>query len=113
MPVRCNSVQDYFDTLPQRFVADASKGVNAIYQFEISGDGGGTWHVIVADGDLDIQNGAHDEPSARVISSADNYLKICNGDINGLRAVMTRKMKIEGNLVLARKMQKMFPTGNI
>jgi putative sterol carrier protein len=33
--------------------------------------------------------------------------------MNGLRAVMTRKMKIDGNLVIARKMQKMFPTGNI
>ena len=35
------------------------------------------------------------------------------GDINGLRAVMTRKMKVSGNLVMARKMQNMLPTGNI
>ena len=30
-----------------------------------------------------------------------------------VRAVMSRKMRISGNLVIARKMQHMFPTGNI
>lgn len=113
MAARVDSVQAYFDTLDQRFVADASKGVQAIFQFDISGDGGGCWHVVVDDGSMQTHDGPHDSPSATVSSSADNYLKICNGDMNGLRAVMTRKMKIDGNLVIARKMQKMFPTGNI
>jgi len=113
MAVRVETVQGYFDTLDQRFVVDASKGVQAIFQFDISGDGGGCWHVVVDDGSMEIHDGPHENPSAVVRSSADNYLKICNGDMNGLRAVMTRKMKIEGNLVIARRMQKMFPTGNI
>ena len=113
MAQRVNSCQEYFDTLDQRFVASASKGVNAVYQFELSGDGGGTWHVEVADGDLKVHNGASAKPSAVVTSKADDYIKIANGEINGLRAVMTRKMKVQGNIVLARKMQHMFPTGNI
>ena len=113
MTSRVSSVQEYFDTLNDRFVQSASKGVEAIFQFEISGDAGGTWHVIVKDEKLEINSGSHDDPSARITSSDANYLKICNGDMNGLRAVMTRKMKIQGNLVLARKMQHMFPTGNI
>jgi len=113
MDIRVNSVKEYFDTLPKRFVQSASKGVEAIFQFEISGDGGGVWHVIVKDEQLEINNGEHAEPSARILSNAANYLKICNGDMNGLRAVISRKMKIQGNLVLARKMQNMFPTGNI
>ena len=113
MPARVNTVQEYFDTLNDRFVQSASKGVDAIFQFEISGSEGGIWHVVVKDEKLEINSGKHDSPSARIISTDANYLKICNGDMNGLRAVITRKMKIEGNLVLARKMQGMFPTGNI
>jgi putative sterol carrier protein len=113
MTTRVDSVQEYFETLPQRFVQSASAGVEAIFQFEISGDAGGTWHVIVKDEALEINAGEHQSPSARILSSDDNYLKICNGDMNGLRAVMTRKMRIQGNLVLARKMQNMFPTGTI
>ena len=113
MSRRVESVQAYFESLPERFVASASKGVHAIFQFEISGDEGGTWHVIVKDGGLAIHDGPHENPSAKVLCSDENYLKICNGDMNGLRAVMSRKMKIQGNLVLARKMQHMFPTGNV
>lgn len=113
MAKRINSVQEYFDTLGERFVASASKGVNAIYQFEIGGDGGGTWHVIVNDGAMEVHSGAHASPSSTVTSKAKDYVKIANGDMNGLRAVMTRKMRIAGNIVMARKMQNMFPTGNI
>jgi putative sterol carrier protein len=110
---RINTVQEYFDTLGDRFVQSAAAGVDAIFQFEISGDGGGAWHVIVSDGSMAVHDGTHAEPSATVTAKAADYVKIANGDMNGLRAVMTRKMKIGGNLVIARKMQQMFPTGNI
>jgi len=107
------SCQEYFDTLADRFVESASKGVTAVFQFDLSGDGGGKWHVTVDDGALEIGQGQHDNPTATVEAGASNYVKIANGEMNGLRAVMTRKMKINGNLVMARKMQHMFPTGNI
>jgi putative sterol carrier protein len=113
MAARVDTVQGYFDTLHDRFVASASEGVEAVFQFDISGDGGGTWHAVVNNGNLEVNVGSHENPTATVSSNAKDYLKICNGDMNGLRAVMTRKMKIAGNLVTARKMQKMFPTGNI
>ena len=113
MATKISNCQEYFDTLDQRFVANAAKGVNAVYQFELSGDGGGTWHVQVADGAMSVHSGANPNPTAVVTSKAADYVKIANGDINGLRAVMTRKMKVKGNIVMARKMQNMFPTGNI
>jgi putative sterol carrier protein len=113
MAKRVHTVQEYFDTLGERFVASASEGIQAVYQFEISGDGGGTWHVAVDDGSMHVGQGSHDDPSAVVMAKAADYVKIANGDMNGLRAVMTRKMRISGNLVVARKMQQMFPTGNI
>ncbi len=113
MATRINNVQEYFDTLGQRFVQEASKGVEAVFQFDISGDGGGTWHVVVKNGGMSVATGTHEKPSAVVTASADDYVKIANGDMNGLRAVMTRRMRISGNLVMARKMQHMFPTGNI
>ena len=35
-----SSVKQYFDTLNERFIASAAKGVKATFQFELSGDGG-------------------------------------------------------------------------
>lgn len=113
MATRISTVQEYFDTLDQRFVKSAAQGVKAVFQFDISGEGGGAWHVVVQDGAMEVHSGTHASPSAVVTASADDYVKIANGDMNGLRAVMTRRMRISGNLVMARKMQHMLPTGNI
>jgi len=109
MPV--STCQEYFDTLDARFVRDASKGVDAVYQFNLSGDGGGVWHVVVKDQGISVGKGEHASPSSTVTAKATDYVKIANNEMNGLRAVMTRKMRIGGNLVLARKMQAMFPVG--
>ncbi len=110
---KIGSCKEYFDTLPKRFVTSAAKGVDAVYQFNLTGDGGGTWHLVISDGALNVVDGAHGDPSAVITADAGNYVKIANGDMNGLRAVMTRKMTVSGNLVLARKMQQMLPTGPI
>lgn len=109
MPI--STCQEYFDTLGARFVKEASKGVDAIYQFNLTGDGGGTWHVIVKDMGITVGEGEHPEASSTVTAKANDYVKIANNEMNGLRAVMTRRMRIGGNLVLARKMQAMFPVG--
>ena len=110
---KISSCQEYFDTLDRRFVNSAAKGVNAVYQFTLTGDGGGDWHLIVDDGALQVVAGKHPDPSATLTAEAGNYVQIANGDMNGLRAVMTRKMTVSGNLVAARKMQQMLPTGPI
>ena len=57
------SVKHYFDTLPERFIASAAKGVKATFQFELAGDGGGTYHVTVDDGTMAVAEGPADAPT--------------------------------------------------
>ena len=109
MPDPISSVQDYFDTLDNRFVSSAAKGVNAIYQFELSGDGGGIWHVVVNDGSYEAIEGAHDSPTTTFTMDAGNYVKMVNGELNGRVAALTRKLKVTGNRVMAFKLQKILP----
>jgi putative sterol carrier protein len=105
-----SSAKEYFDTLSQRFVASAAKGVNAIFQFELSGEGGGTYHVIVRDGAMQVGEGAAPEaPSTTLKMEAKNYVKMVNGELNGMMAVMKGQLKVTGNVMLAQKMQAMFP----
>jgi len=108
---KISSCKEYFDTLDKRFINSAASGVTAVYQFSLTGDGGGDWHCVINDGALEVVSGSHQSPNATITAAADNYVKIANGDMNGLRAVMTGKMKVSGNIVLARKMQQMLPTG--
>ena len=108
---RVSSVKEYFDTLPSRFVASAAKGVDAVFQFELSGDGGGTYHVVVKDGSMSVNEGAAEKPTATLVMGAENYVKMANGDLNGAMAFMKGQLKVTGNVMLAQKMQAIFPQG--
>lgn len=109
MSFRVTSAQEYFDRLDERFQASGAKGVNAVFQFELGGDNGGTWHAVVADGTMELHSGAHDSPTTTIKMKADDYVKMTNGDLNGQMAYMTGKMKIAGSIPMAMKMKSIFP----
>ena len=107
--MQVSSVQEYFDTLNQRFVQDASKGVQAVFQFELSGETGGTWHVEVDDGTMALHEGAHGQPTTIIKMKDQDYVKMVNGKLKGPMAYMTGKLKVKGSIPMAQKMQKIFP----
>lgn len=104
-----SSVKQYFDTLGSRFRADAANGVDAVFQWQITGDTGGDYHAVIQDGAFELNEGIHDKPNVTIKISDENYVKLINGKLNGAMAVMTRKMKVSGNIVLAKKMEQLFP----
>jgi putative sterol carrier protein len=105
------SVKEYFETLDKRFVASASKGLSCVFQFELSGDGGGQYNIIVNDGTMEWKEGTAASPSVTIKMAAPDYLKLINGELNGTMAYMKGQMKVTGNLMLAQKMQAVFPVG--
>ena len=109
MNTRISSVKEYFETLPQRFVAPASKGLHAIFQYELSGNGGGTYHAKVNDGTLEVVEGASEEPTVTAKLNADSFVKMANGELSPVMAYMKGQMKITGNVMLAQKWLVTFP----
>ena len=104
-----NSVENYFETLPQRFVASAAKGVKAVLQFELAGDDGGTYHITVDDGTMSYAKGPSEAPSTTIKMKAEDYIKMVNGQLSGTMAFMKGQMKVAGNVILAQKLQAIFP----
>ena len=108
---KATSIKQVFEAMPEQFNADAASGVDAVFQFDLTGDDGGKYWVKVQDQQLSIEEGEHDNPSITIISSADDYLKLANGDINAMNAFMQGKVKVKGNMGLAMKLQSMFGLG--
>ncbi len=103
---------EYFSTLSDRFVADAAGGVNAVMQYSLSGDGGGDWVVKIEDGSFQgVETGTADKPTLHIMMDAEKFIEMANGDLDGRKAFLTRKLKVKGNIALAQKMQKFFPQG--
>ncbi len=101
-------IKDFFNNIQSRFNADAAKGMNSTIQFNLTGDGGGTYHIVVKDGAITAQEGAAASPNMTMTVAAQDYLDIQSGKLNGQMAFMSGKMKIAGDMGLAMKMQTLF-----
>jgi len=102
------TAQEFFANLPGRFNADKAVGLNAIYQFVISGDGGGTWTATVADGACTVAPGEHESPSLTITTSADNWRRIVTGDLDPQTAFMTGRLRVRGDMGLAMRLRSLF-----
>jgi putative sterol carrier protein len=105
------NVTEYFNDLQSYFVPAKSKGKDFTYWFEITGEGGGDFTVHVKDGTMSVTPKADDSADTHYRVQAEHYLKIINGKMNGRMAVLTGKMKVNGNIKAAMAMQKFLPPG--
>lgn len=102
------SVDSFFSTLQHKIDESKTAGMQAVYQFEATGEGGGTWHVVMNDGEARVDRGPAPEPDIVITSSADDLLAIVNGKMSGQSAFLTGKIKIKGDMSLALKLQNLF-----
>lgn len=91
------SVKERFATLEERFKPEAAKGVNARFQFKLSGEGGGDWYVEIKDGKIKVKEGTGPDPTATLKASAKDYKKIAEGEMNKVWAFLRGKLKVEGD----------------
>lgn len=102
------TVREIFDGMPQTFLPEKAVGMNAVIQFDIAGEGGGQWHADIVNGALTVVEGLHEKPGVTLSASAQDYLDISTGKLNGQLAFMTGRLKAKGDLGLAMKMQSIF-----
>ncbi|XP_002188177.2 hydroxysteroid dehydrogenase-like protein 2 [Taeniopygia guttata] len=101
-------VAETFRVIQEAVTEEYMRRTQGIFQFELSGDGGGTWYI-----DLKTKGGSagFGKPpvTADVVmsmSSAD-FVKMFTGKLKPTLAFMTGRLKIEGNMALAIKLEKM------
>ena len=106
-----NTIQEFFDALPGKIDPARLTGMTATFQFVASGDGGGDWNVKIADGKADIAQGKADSPTIVLTAAAADWLALMNGQMNGQTAFITGKLKIQGDMTLAMKLESLFQLG--
>jgi putative sterol carrier protein len=94
--------------MPSHFVPDNAAGLNAVLQLDISGNGGGQWHMVVADKQLTIREGVAPNPNMTLKMDSVDYLAMINGEANPMQMFMAGKVRVGGDISLALKLQSMF-----
>lgn len=83
------------------------EGMNATYQFELSGEGGGNFFFRVADGKAEAGEGVAAGAGCTVQMSATDFQALVAGQLNATAAFMSGKLKIKGDMGLALKLQSL------
>ena len=102
------TVKESFDLMPSRFKPDKAGGVNAVIQYDIAGEGGGTWHATIKDGKCTVTSGPAANPNLTLTMSGQDWLDMLTGKVSGQMAFMSGKLKLKGDMGLAMKIGSMF-----
>lgn len=103
------TVKEVFETMPKVFAADKAVGVDAVFQFHITGGEAADWHIVVKSGACEISEGVHDKPSVSLTMADTDWLAMCNGQLDGMAAFMSGKLKATGNIMMAQQFRTLFP----
>lgn len=102
------TVSEIFQQMPSRFRADKAGGVNATVQYDISGEGGGTWHAVIKDGTCAVNSGPAQNPTLTLQVGAQDWVDVTTGKQNAQMLFMSGKLKLKGDMGLAMKLGSMF-----
>jgi multimeric flavodoxin WrbA/putative sterol carrier protein len=102
------SCRELLRAMPMGFRKEAAEGLEAVYQFEISGAEDFTAHLDISNGNCTYADGPCEKPDVIVKSPADVWLSVSRGETNGQAAFMSGKYKAEGDLGLLMKLGSLF-----
>src|SRR5690242_12352787 len=97
--------REFFETLSSRVDPSKVAGINKTYVFDI--EDAGVWKVDVTDAGLDVMEGGGDS-DVTIRTSKETFSAIADREQNPTTAYMTGKLKIEGDMGAAMKLQKLF-----
>lgn len=100
--------KEFFANVEKGFKPEAAEGVDAVYQFSISGEGGGEWNATIRGGSCTVREGTADSPDCTVVTDANTWIDIVTRKVSSLDAFMSGRLRIGGDMGLAMKLQTMF-----
>jgi putative sterol carrier protein len=105
--------KEVFDAMPQGFDPEEAGDWEAVIQYNIEGDGGGSWVMTVKDGKCAVAEGATEESTAIVDSDVETWVGIGDGSVDATSAFMMGKIRIQGNMADVLKAQKVIKKDRI
>ena len=101
-------VKAIFEKMPSVFDADAAQGVDVVFQFSISGEGGGDWYAEVKGGACKVEAGVHPSPTSTIKMDAADFVDMINGKLPAMQAFTSGKLKIGGDIMKSQLIMRLF-----
>lgn len=100
------SADEIIEQLKSKFNPEAAQGKDLVFQFMIE-----NYHnycLKVKEGTCDIVEGESDEADVTLSMTKDTFKALLNKELNAMMALMTGKLRIDGNPLLAMQLSQLF-----
>ena len=103
--------QELFDKLVPEALAkhpDKAREVNAVYYFNITGNGGGQWTVDLSSNPPKVTQGDAGNAQCSIEVAHEDFQSMLNDPQAGMQLYFQGKLKVAGDPMLATKLQQFF-----
>jgi 3-hydroxy-3-methylglutaryl CoA synthase/NAD(P)-dependent dehydrogenase (short-subunit alcohol dehydrogenase family)/putative sterol carrier protein len=111
-PAGALDVKGIFAKMPEAFRPEKAAGVDVLFQFAISGPGGGDWTVAVKDGVCKVEAGKAEKPTTTIRMADADFLALIAGKLDGMQAYGSGKLKVDGDIMKSQLIGKLFKFAN-
>ena len=94
--------------IPAKITADPdkAKGINAIFLFTVTGDGGGTWTVNLKDAP-GVSEGDAGNSECQIEITAENWVKVSEDPNEAMNLFFANEIQVAGDAMLAAKLPEL------
>src|SRR6266699_4207059 len=103
------TVAETFEAMLSVMNPAAAAGLNKTFQWNITGDEAGKWAFRVANGAGEVIPGGVEKPDVTFTVSDKDWIAVTEGKLDAMNAFMTGKLRVTGDMMLAMKLQQLFP----
>ncbi len=101
------ALNQIFAEIPNLLIREKAIGIEGVYQV-IFTNINYPWFVVIRENGCTTHQGEHENPIVTMRVSCEDFVAIVRGQMNETLALMTKKMKLEGNILQAIKYSKAF-----
>jgi putative sterol carrier protein len=103
------TLDEVFAKLEDAFLPEAAAGLNATVQFNTNEPR----HLVIDDGGLEVVDGSAEQYTVALTMADDDLRDLLLGDLNGMTAFMTGKLKLDGDMMFAQRLTGLFDTSKL
>jgi putative sterol carrier protein len=91
------SLKEFFEKLPEKVSPESIENVETIFHFNFSDDGSNAKTVRIEKGVCVVEEGLNDDPECVISGKSESFLKVLNGELNPMMALMSGKVKVSNS----------------
>ncbi|MCF8566943.1 SCP2 sterol-binding domain-containing protein [Alicyclobacillus tolerans] len=101
------TTKEIFEKINDSLSSDPAKaaGINAVYQFNLTGEDEGVYQVVLRPDGAYAVEGQPESSNCTLEMAASDFKDMVEGKLNGTAAFMSGKLKVNGDMGLALRLQ--------